>query len=129
MTESACPFCKAIAEGKLLLDGGAVVAIADAYPISKGHALVVPRRHEADFFALSREEQSDMIALVNQVKRLLDARHQPQGYNLGVNAGVVAGQTMGHAHMHVVPRYEGDAPDPRGGVRWIIPGKAKYWAK
>lgn len=129
MTEAECPFCRIIDGGELLIDGGAVVAIPDAYPISKGHALVVPRRHEADYFALTTEEQAAMLALAVRVKRLLDERFQPQGYNLGVNAGSVAGQTIDHAHMHVVPRYEGDVPDPRGGVRWIIPGKAKYWAE
>jgi diadenosine tetraphosphate (Ap4A) HIT family hydrolase len=88
----------------------------------------VSRRHVADLFDLSVDEQSALWALLPIVKRALDKQHSPAGYNVGVNVGATAGQTVGHVHVHVIPRYEGDAADPRGGVRWVLPKRADYWS-
>ena len=103
------------------------VAFPDAFPLNEGHCLIVPRRHEADFLALTSEEQAAIWALVPAVRRLIEERGLPHGYNIGINIGAAAGQTIGHAHLHVIPRYHADVPDPRGGIRWVIPAKARYW--
>jgi diadenosine tetraphosphate (Ap4A) HIT family hydrolase len=105
------------------------VAFPDAYPLSEGHTLIIPRRHEPDFFALSTDEQHDMLQLARQVYETLLDSHHPAGFNVGVNVGEAGGQTVGHAHLHLIPRYEGDVDDPRGGIRWVIPSKAPYWEK
>ena len=88
---------------------------------------MVPVRHEADFFALSIAEQTDVLSLVNEVRAELSETLQPDGFNIGINAGPAAGQTVGHAHVHVIPRFGGDVPDPRGGIRWVLPERAAYW--
>ncbi len=104
-------------------------AIEDRYPVSPGHALVVPRRLIATWFEASREERQAIFDLVDEVKRLLDAgTPPPDGYNIGINCGAAAGQTVMHLHVHVIPRYQGDVPDPTGGVRHVIPGKGNYLA-
>jgi len=79
-------------------------------------------------FCLPAEEQQALWALLPMVKEALDRVHRPAGYNLGVNVGEAAGQTIAHVHVHVIPRYHGDVPDPRGGVRWVIPDRANYWS-
>jgi diadenosine tetraphosphate (Ap4A) HIT family hydrolase len=104
-------------------------AIRDGFPVSPGHTLVVTRRRVATWFDATPEEQAAVMALINEVKRLLDDSHHPDGYNVGFNAGDAAGQTVSHLHVHVIPRYRGDRPDPRGGVRWVLPDQADYWTK
>lgn len=101
-------------------------AILDAFPVSPGHALIVTRRVVETWFDATREEQISILDLIDDVKRLLDERHRPDGYNIGLNAGPAAGQTVMHLHVHVIPRYRGDVPDPRGGVRHVIAGKGFY---
>ena len=103
-------------------------AIRDGYPVSPGHTLVVPHRLIATWFDATADEQVAIFALVDVVKRQLDAELHPDGYNIGINAGAVAGQTVPHLHVHVIPRFAGDVADPRGGVRHVIPGKANYLA-
>ncbi|HEV2375980.1 MAG TPA: DEAD/DEAH box helicase family protein [Streptosporangiaceae bacterium] len=105
-------------------DSGFVVA--DRFPVSPGHALVIPRRVIATWWEATDKERADILALVDLVKRQLDDERHPDGYNIGFNSGIAAGQTIGHLHVHVIPRYRGDAPDPRGGVRHVIPGKGNY---
>jgi diadenosine tetraphosphate (Ap4A) HIT family hydrolase len=122
-----CIFCRPRAESDLLAANDLAVAFAAGFPVSPGHALVVPRRHEPDFFSLTAEEQAGVVALVNLVRALLDERFSPDAYNLGVNAGKAAGQTILHTHLHVIPRYAGDVAEPRGGVRWVLPETARYW--
>jgi superfamily II DNA or RNA helicase/diadenosine tetraphosphate (Ap4A) HIT family hydrolase/HKD family nuclease len=100
--------------------------IADRFPVTPGHALVVPRRVIGTWWEATDEERAGILALVDEVKRQLDRDLQPDGYNVGFNAGTAAGQTVGHLHVHVIPRYRGDMPDPRGGVRHVIPGKGNY---
>lgn len=116
-------------ESEHVAGNGLAFAIRDGFPVSPGHTLVVTRRLVATWFDASAEEQSAVMALVNEVKAALDASHQPDGYNVGFNAGEVAGQTVPHLHVHVIPRYRGDRPDPRGGIRWILPNKADYWSR
>ena len=125
--EADCPLCERIGVGGFVCETEVAVAIPDAYPVSPGHTLIVPRRHVADLFSLTDQEQSELWSLLLPVKRLLDDGYHPAGYNIGVNAGQAAGQTVAHVHVHVIPRYEGDVPDPRGGVRWVLPGHADYW--
>ena len=104
-------------------------AIRDAFPVSPGHSLVVPFREVATWFDASADEKKAIFDLVDVVKRQLDEELRPQGYNVGFNAGAAAGQTVMHLHVHVIPRYTGDVPDPRGGVRWVLPEKAAYWER
>ena len=98
----------------------------DGFPVSPGHALIIPRRHVASFFDLTQEERQDMFNMVDEVKRILDDRFHPDGYNIGVNIGEAAGQSIFHVHLHLIPRYSGDVPNPRGGVRGVIPHKQSY---
>ncbi len=123
---SGCPFC-APDKPRIAWSAAAVLALWDAFPVSPGHVLVVPRRHVASWRELTAEEKSALIAGVDAVRALIDERHQPDGYNIGCNDGVAAGQTVMHFHMHVIPRYRGDSSDPRGGVRWVLRDKAAYW--
>jgi diadenosine tetraphosphate (Ap4A) HIT family hydrolase len=119
-----CPFC---APGeRILLRRGSAFAIPDEFAVSPGHTLVVPFRHAATYFDATDDEKRDLWALVEEVKEFLDERYHPDGYNVGTNCGEAAGQTIFHLHVHVIPRYEGDTPNPRGGVRHVIPGKGDY---
>ena len=99
----------------------------DGYAVTEGHALVIPKRHVASVFDLPNDELAALWMQVGVVRKLLGDKYHPDAFNIGVNDGVAAGQTVPHAHIHVIPRRKGDVADPRGGVRWIIPGKAKYW--
>jgi diadenosine tetraphosphate (Ap4A) HIT family hydrolase len=125
--EGGCAFCERLRAGENALEGKLAVAFADAFPVSPGHTLVVPRRHVGDFFALTDDEQVEVWALAREVHRRLGRERHPAGCNVGINVGRAAGQTIGHAHLHVIPRYERDVADPRGGVRWVIPERAAYW--
>lgn len=104
-------------------------AVFDGFPVTPGHALVVTRRLCPTWFDATQEEQAALMQLVNDVKARLDETLSPtpDGYNVGFNCGEAAGQTVPHVHIHVIPRYAGDVPDPRGGVRYVIPDKAQYW--
>ena len=128
MSEVSCPFCALPAERILILADEALV-IRDAFPVSPGHTLVIPRRHIGSFFELTDAERACMVELLAQAKAELDLSFQPDGFNIGINDGAAAGQTVPHLHLHLIPRYRGDAPDPRGGVRWVLPAKAKYWVE
>ncbi len=113
----------------MFLENEEVVGIWDGYPVSPGHALLIPRRHIATWFDATRKEQQGLMAAVDAAKAAIEKQHRPDGYNIGINSGVAAGQTIHHLHVHVIPRYEGDSPDPRGGVRLVLPAKAAYWDK
>ncbi len=128
MADEPCPFCT-ISGDRVLHEGGLVKAIWDAYPVSPGHVLIIPRRHVANWFDVSCEEQSEMLGAIQQVRRILDEQFAPSGYNIGMNVGAAAGQTVSHFHLHVIPRYAGDVADPTGGIRNVIPGKANYRGK
>jgi diadenosine tetraphosphate (Ap4A) HIT family hydrolase len=127
-SDDACPFCH-LAPGRVSRSSTHARAFADAYPVTNGHTLVVPIRHVASLFDLAADELADVWRLVGEVRAALAASHTPDAFNIGVNDGEAAGQTVGHAHVHVIPRRRGDVPDPRGGVRWVIPDRAPYWEK
>lgn len=124
-----CPFCARIRAGEVLVSNEFAVALEDAFPVSLGHVLVVPRRHAPTYFDLTEDEQLALWRLVAEARRGLDRKHRPDGYNLGVNVGAAAGQTVDHAHVHVIPRYVADVEDPRGGVRAVVPARARYWER
>lgn len=126
MSEASCPFCELPAE-RIVFSAEESLVIRDAFPVSPGHTLVIPRRHVGSFFELTEVERDCMFELLAQAKEELDHSFQPDGFNIGINDGAAAGQTVQHLHVHLIPRYRGDVPDPRGGVRWVMPGKAKYW--
>jgi diadenosine tetraphosphate (Ap4A) HIT family hydrolase len=121
-----CPFC-GVETARAAWSSPLALAVWDLYPISLGHALVVPRRHVALWSELTPDEKAALTAGVDAVRALIDERYQPHAYNVGYNDGDAAGQTIPHFHVHVIPRYQGDVPDPRGGVRWVLPDKAAYW--
>jgi superfamily II DNA or RNA helicase/diadenosine tetraphosphate (Ap4A) HIT family hydrolase len=123
--ESSCPFCSINPE-QCIFDDDIVFAMWDAYPVSPGHALVVTRRHIARLFEATPAERAALLDGAAATKTIIEREHKPDGYNVGINVGDAAGQTIGHLHLHVIPRYTGDVPDPRGGVRFVIPGKAAY---
>ena len=109
-----------------LVSNDLAFAIFDAYPVTEGHTLVIPRREVPTWFDATPDERRALMDLVDDVKPLLDERFQPDGYNVGINIGAAAGQTVMHLHVHLIPRYTGDVEDPRGGVRYVIPAKANY---
>lgn len=121
-----CPFC-APEPTRVVATNDLAVAVRDLYPVNPGHTLVVPRRHVATWFDASREEQVAILDLLDLAKQELDAASAPpDGYNIGINAGAAAGQTVMHLHVHLIPRHEGDVPDPRGGVRFVVPSRGAY---
>lgn len=128
MDSPECIFCAA-SHPNILLEHPLAVVRRDGYPVSKGHCLIIPRRHVASFFECTREERVAMLELLDEAKAMIDRDHAPSGYNIGINDGTAAGQTVMHVHMHLIPRYAGDLADPRGGVRWVMPDKAAYWRK
>ena len=121
-----CPFCKVESEREIIASSLLSVAFYDGFPVSPGHALIIPKRHVSSFFDLSKEERQDLLNLADSVKRILEERYHPDGYNIGINVGEAAGPSIFHVHMHLIPRYQGDVPSPRGGVRGVIPTKQNY---
>lgn len=124
---SPCPFCRPEAD-KLFHAGERVLGLWDAFPVAEGHALVVPRRHVADWWSATPAERAELLQALEVAKEQIEARlaAPPAGYNIGVNVGAAAGQTVFHLHVHLIPRSAGDVPDPRGGVRHVIPARANY---
>jgi diadenosine tetraphosphate (Ap4A) HIT family hydrolase len=121
-----CPFCPP-KDHEVLETHALAVAIKDSFPLTRGHSLVVPRRHVASFFELTADERAAIMELLDRARAALDKEYAPNAYNIGINDGAAAGQTVMHVHVHLIPRYKGDTDDPRGGVRWIFPRKAEYW--
>jgi len=123
-----CAFCELPPDRPILATAHAV-AIRDAFPVSEGHTLIIPRRHITSFFDATAEERADMMRLLELARESLEQEFRPAGYNIGINDGPAAGQTVLHMHIHLIPRYSGDRLDPRGGIRWVLPDKADYWSK
>ena len=120
-----CPFCKL--DGIDFIDRNRkVVAFFDQNPVNEGHILIVPVRHVSNYFDLSPKEQWAMLEMVNRCKIVLEEKFHPDGYNIGVNCGEAAGQSIAHAHIHMIPRYKGDIDNPKGGIRGAIPEKRIY---
>jgi diadenosine tetraphosphate (Ap4A) HIT family hydrolase len=122
----SCPFCQRDS-ARVLEEDDLTVIYKDGFPVSPGHTVIIPKRHFATLFEASEAEQLALLRALGRAKALLDEAHRPDGYNIGINHGKAGGQTVPHLHIHVIPRYVGDKPDPRGGVRWVLPEKAKYW--
>lgn len=122
-----CVFCQEFFNNQsCILENDLAIAYYDGFPVSKGHLLIISKRHVETFFDLTPEEQQAIINLLNDGKKYLDDLYHPDGYNVGLNCGISAGQTVMHIHMHLIPRYHGDIPDPRGGIRAVIPSKKNY---
>lgn len=126
--QTTCPFCN-VDKSKIMMANDHAIAFPDGFPVTPGHALIVPKRHIVSFFEATREEQTALLDLLTVMRQLLLEEQSPNGFNIGINDGPAAGQTVMHLHIHLIPRYAGDTDDPRGGVRWIMPQKAPYWKK
>lgn len=125
IAKSTCPFCSVPMEQRFY-DGPLVFGIWDSHPASPGHALLIPKRHVPTWFEATPAEQAELLAATTQARNAIETTHAPDGYNLGVNIGAAAGQTVFHLHVHVIPRYAGDVARPRGGVRHVVPGRGEY---
>ena len=123
-TLPGCPFCEK-ADKDIILQNDFAKAFWDIKPVNPGHTLIVPRRHVENWWGLTKDEKNAIDDLVVQMKQILDERYQPDAYNIGMNLGADAGQTVFHAHVHLIPRYYGDMKVPEGGVRNLIPRKLK----
>ncbi|MEK7190633.1 MAG: HIT family protein [Patescibacteria group bacterium] len=122
-----CLFCdKENQKFQLIVENDFCVARYDEFPVSRGHALIIPKKHVVSFFDLKEEEILKMFSLVKEAKSIIEKKYQPDAFNIGINDGEAAGRTLHHLHMHLIPRYKGDVEKPRGGVRNIIPNKVKY---
>lgn len=125
-----CTFCEIQDDAKRIpvAQNELAIAIRDGYPVSNGHTLIIPKRHIRSFFDMTETERSSIFNLLTIAKNNLDQEFGPDAYNIGINDGQNAGQTVPHLHIHLIPRYKGDTEDPRGGIRWIMPDKADYWS-
>ena len=123
---TTCPFCT-IAPEKIIVQNAHTFTVRDMLPVSPGHTLIVPKRHIAGIFEAEPDEVAALWDALQQARTQLLKDFSPDGFNIGINDGLAAGQTILHLHIHIIPRYIGDMPDPRGGIRWIFPDKAVYW--
>ena len=119
-----CPFCKT--DEDILFSNSLVFALFDNYPVSKGHILLITKRHFDNYFDATEDELKAIEDILKQAKEFIDNKFNPDGYNIGINCGEVAGQSIMHLHIHLIPRYKGDMENPLGGVRGVIPEKQKY---
>lgn len=119
-----CVFCNL--KEDILFENDLAVAFFDNFPVSKGHTLIIPKRHCETYFDLTKEEMAAIFELSKKVKKYLDEKYHPDGYNVGFNVNEAGGQSIMHVHMHVIPRYKGDVPHPRGGIRKIVKEKSNY---
>ncbi len=120
-----CPFCTPDARD-IAAENDLAYARFDAFPANPGHMLVIPFRHTASYFDLTAEEQAAIHALIGRCREIVEERYAPDGYNIGVNIGPAAGQSVDHVHIHFIPRYLGDAEATRGGIRGVIPHRRDY---
>ena len=121
-----CRFCRSKPGRRIMIEGKYGFAAWDRHPVSEGHFLVIPYRHVSDYFDINDEEREELWRLVAEGKKLADEKHNPDGYNIGINVGTSAGQSIPHLHIHVIPRYQGDVENPKGGVRGVIPQNKLY---
>lgn len=126
MNSKYCVFCDHLKKQKYIMENELAFAIYDAYPVNKGHMLVMPKRHFADYFEATTEEITALNDLLQKVKGLLDEELKPDGYNIGINIGYAGGQTIFHLHIHIIPRYNGDVENPRGGIRKLKKPLVEY---
>lgn len=121
-----CPFCWPTPDRELMSESATVYALLDKYPVSPGHTLVIPKQHISNYFKLTDKTKTACWLMADRVKMLLSTKFEPNGFNIGINIGAAAGQTIPHVHIHIIPRYSGDVENPEGGVRHVIPGKGDY---
>ena len=122
-----CLFCRWKNEKeKIILENELAFARYDEFEVSKGHMLFMTKRHTKDFFSTTQEEKNAIFELMNKGKEIIDEKYNPNGYNIGMNCGVSAGQSVMHVHVHLIPRYNGDVENPRGGIRGVIPSRQNY---
>lgn len=121
----SCPFCS-LDLSRVIAENDLALALRDGYPVNPGHTLVIPKRHVGSWFEATSEEQRAIMNLIEVVKAGLEGELRPDGYNIGLNDGPAAGQTVPHLHVHIIPRFEGDVDDPTGGVRLVIPERGNY---
>lgn len=117
--------CELCVPNEVLVENSLAYARYDNNSLSRGHALIIPKRHVAGFFDMTADEQSAVISLLNQAQRLIQKQHAPDGYNIGVNIGKAGGQARMHVHVHLIPRYKGDVTNPQGGIRCVLAGKTR----
>lgn len=120
-----CTFCN-IEELEVILENNLAYAVYDKYPVNKGHILVITKRHVDNYFNTTKDEKFALLELIDRCKEILDSQYSPDGYNIGINCGIYAGQTIMHLHIHLIPRYKGDIYNPEGGVRGVIPERRMY---
>jgi diadenosine tetraphosphate (Ap4A) HIT family hydrolase len=125
----ACRFCLTKPSRRIMIEGKYGFAAWDRHPASEGHFLVIPYRHVSEYFDINDEEREELWRLVAEGKKIADEKYNPDGYNIGINIGKWAGQSIPHLHIHVIPRYEGDVENPKGGVRGVIPQNKLYTFK
>lgn len=125
-TKTDCPFCRPETDREIITELASAFAIFDRFPVSEGHALIIPKKHIASYFELNQHDQTACWIMVNRVRSILEQKFNPDGFNIGINIGKKAGQTIPHVHIHLIPRYTGDVQNPRGGIRHVIPGKGDY---
>lgn len=128
LPDEACPFCS-LQPDRLVAENRHALAVYDGFPVSSGHMLIVPKRHMSSFFETSEDERTALFDLLAAMRENFIKEHGADGFNIGINEGAAAGQTVMHLHIHLIPRFFGDMTDPRGGIRWIFPDKAAYWNK
>ena len=128
-TDDECRFCLTKPSRRIMLEGKYGFAAWDRHPASEGHFLVIPYRHFASYFDINDEEREELWSLVAQGRDMCEEKYHPDGYNIGINVGTAAGQSIHHLHIHVIPRYQGDVENPKGGVRGVIPNKKLYEIK
>lgn len=124
--KNSCPFCNLDPSREIIAESSLAFAIYDKYPVSKGHTLIIPKRHCPGYFELTAEEQEACWLMVNELQAFLTKKYDPDGFNVGININSAAGQTIPHVHIHLIPRFKGDIPEPEGGVRGVIPEKRLY---
>lgn len=125
-TDTDCLFCTLQHNGSIIKEFAHCFAIFDKYPVSKGHILIISKDHVQDWFSADQQTIADIVSALSQLKQFLQDTYNPQGFNIGANCGNIAGQTINHFHVHLIPRYKGDCENPAGGVRGVIPEKQKY---
>jgi len=122
-----CIFCqKLIEKEEILYENDSVFVVYDSFPVNEGHVLIITKRHIKDYFETTKQEVADIDNALKHMKKVLDETYHPDGYNIGMNCGQTAGQTIMHLHVHLIPRYQFDTKNPKGGIRGVIPKKQDY---
>ena len=125
--QNNCLFCEIYSDKSIIIyENSLFWSLFDKNPVTKGHALLIPKKHVVSFFDLDSKDFENLFEGMNEVKKIIDKKYSPDAYNIGINDGETAGRTIHHLHIHLIPRYKGDVKNPMGGVRNVIPGKGEY---